>query len=60
MATLTTSYQLIVNQKIGTVSGSGVSAKDLYLRIYAKYNSQDIANNKSTVSYKSTLYATGS
>lgn len=60
MATLTTSYQLIVNQKIGTVSGSGVSAKDLYLRIYAKYTSQDIANNKSTVFYKSALYATGS
>lgn len=59
MATLTTSYQRIVNQKIGTVSGSGVAAKDLYLRIYAKC-SQDIVNNKSTVSYKSTLYATGS
>ena len=60
MATLTTSYQLIVSKYIGTVSGSGVAAKDLYLRIYAKYNSQNIANNQSSVSYKSTLYVTGS
>lgn len=60
MAILTTSYQLIVSKYIGTVSGSGVAAKDLYLRIYAKYNSQNIANNQSSVSYKSTLYVTGS
>lgn len=60
MATLTTSYQLIASKHIGTVSGSGVSAKDIYLRIYAKYNSQSIADNKSKVSYKSTLYVEGS
>ena len=60
MATLTTSYQQIASKYIGTVSGSGVAAKDIYLRVYAKYNSQDIAANKSTVSYKSTLYSEGS
>lgn len=60
MATLTTSYQLIANKLIGTVSGSGVSAKNIYLRIYAKYNSQSIVDNKSNVSYKSTLYVDGS
>ena len=60
MATLTTSYQKIGDKYIGTVSGSGVAAKDIYVRIYAKYNSQDIAGNKSTVSYKSTLYVSGS
>ena len=59
MATLTTSYQQIASKYIGTVSGSGVSAKDLYLRIYAKYTSQSIEDNKSYVSYKSTLYITG-
>ncbi len=60
MATLTTSYQQIASKYIGTVSGSGVAAKDVYLKIYAKYNSQNIANNNSSVSYKSTLYVTGS
>ena len=60
MATLTTSYQQIASKYIGTVSGSGVAAKDIYLKVYAKYNSQDIAANKSTVSYKSTLYSEGS
>lgn len=59
MATLTQSYQLIASKYIGTVSGSGVSAKDLYLRIYAKYTSQSIVDNKSYVSYKSTLNITG-
>ena len=60
MAALTTSYQKIADKLIGTVSGSGVSAKNLYLRIYAKYTSQDIVANKSSVSYKSTLYVDGS
>lgn len=59
MATLTTSYQLIANKYIGTVSGSGVAAKDIYLRIYAKYNSQNVVNNTSSVSYKSVLYSSG-
>lgn len=60
MATLTTSYQQIASKLIGTVSGSGVSAKNVYLRIYAKYNSQSVVDNKSNVSYKSTLYVEGS
>ncbi len=60
MATLTTSYQKIADKYIGEVSGSGVSAKSLYLRIYARYSTQDITNNKSTVYYKSTLYVSGS
>lgn len=60
MATLTTSWQQIASQYIGTISGSGVAAKDVYVKIYAKYNSQNITNNQSSVSYKSTLYVTGS
>lgn len=60
MATLTKNYQQIESKYIGTVSGSGVSAKDLHLRIYAKYTSQSIVDNKSYVSYKSTLYVEGS
>lgn len=59
MATLTTSYQQIASKLIGTISGSGVSTKSVYLRIYAKYTSQSIVDNKSFVSYKSTLYVTG-
>lgn len=59
MATLTTSYSLIAEKQIGTISGSGVTTKYLYLRIYAKYNSQSVANNQSTVSYQSRLYVTG-
>lgn len=59
MATLTTSYQQIASKHIGTIAGSGVSTKYVYLRIYAKYTSQSIADNKSYVSYKSTLYVDG-
>lgn len=57
MATLTTSYQLIGNKYIGDASSS--TTKNVYLRIYAKYTSQDIAGNKSNVAYKSTLYVDG-
>ena len=57
MATLTTSYQLIASKYIGDASSS--TTKNVYLRIYAKYTSQDIAGNKSNVSYKSTLYVDG-
>ncbi len=60
MATLTTSYQLIASKYIGEVSGSGVATKSVYLRVYAKHGTQDIVNNKSPVSYKSTLYVEGS
>lgn len=57
MATLTTSYQLIASKYIGTTTAS--TTKNLYLRIYAKYTSQSVAENKSYVSYKSTLYVEG-
>lgn len=57
MATLTTSYQLLASKYIGDASSS--TTKNVYLRIYAKYNSQSIANNQSTVSYKSVLYVDG-
>ena len=60
MATLTTSYQMIASKYIGTVSGSGVAAKDIYIRIYAKYSAQNLVSNTSTVSYKSVLYSSGS
>ena len=60
MAELTTSYQLLSSSHIGTVSGSGVSTKYVYLRIYAKYTSQSVVDNKSYVAYKSTLYVDGS
>ena len=59
MATLTASYQQIASKHIATIAGSGVSTKYLYLRIYAKYTSQSIVDNKSYVSYKSTLYVDG-
>lgn len=38
----------------------GSSAGDLYVRAYAMYTAQDIANNRSYVYYKTTAYFTGS
>lgn len=56
MVKLTTSYQLLAQTYVGNTGYA-----DVYLRLYAKYNSQSIANNTSSVSYKSTLYfSTGS
>lgn len=60
MAVLTTSYQKIAEEVIGRVEDTGVALKYVSLRIYAKYTSQDIATNKTYVSYKSTLYVDGS
>ena len=51
MATLTTSYQLLAQTYVGYTGYA-----DVYLRLYAKYNSQSIADNSSSVSYKSTIY----
>ncbi len=48
---LTTNYQKVAEVRIGNTGYS-----DVYLRAYAKYDSQSIANNQSSVSYKSTLY----
>lgn len=53
MATLTTSYQKLGEKKLGSSYG------DLYIRIYAKYNSQNVANNTSSVTYQSRLYFSG-
>lgn len=59
MATLTTSYQQIAQKHIATLTSSEMATKYVYLRIYAKYSSQNINNNTSTVYYKSTLYVDG-
>lgn len=53
MATLSTSYTKIGEQYLGSSYG------DLYIRIYAKYTSQSIANNCSYVTYQSRLYFSG-
>lgn len=50
MATLTTSYQLLGQTYIGKSGGS------LYVRIYAKYSEQDIANNRTKVQYQARSY----
>lgn len=52
MATLTTSYQKLAEAKLGTDSHNG----SVYVRIYAKYNSQNINNNTSSVTYQSRAY----
>lgn len=53
MSTLTTNYQLLAEKYLGSSYG------DLYVRLYAKYSEQDIANNKSKVQYQSRAYFTG-
>ena len=50
MATLTTSFQKLGEAYIGTSGGS------LYVRIYAKYTKQDIANNRTYVVYEARSY----
>ena len=52
--TLTTSYQKVAEGYIGNTGYFNV-----YLRLYAKYNSQSIANNTTSVSYKSAIYLDG-
>lgn len=51
---LTKSYQKLAETYLGNSSGN------LYIRIYAKYNSQSVENNTSNVSYQSRLYFSGS
>ena len=51
---LTRSYQEVAWAYLGS------SAGDLYVRAYAMYTAQDIANNRSYVYYKATAYFTGS
>lgn len=52
--TLTKSYQLLKEAYLGNSHGN------LYIRIYAKLNSQDISANTSSVTYQSRLAFTGS
>lgn len=50
MATLTTSWQYLGQKYIGTSGGN------LYVRLYARYSEQDIANNRSYVYYQARSY----
>lgn len=52
--TLTTSYQKVAENYVGNTGYFNV-----YLRLYAKYNSQSIKDNTSSVSYKSAIYLDG-
>ncbi len=52
MATLNTNYTLLLNNYMGNFGGV-----DAYLRVYAKFERQDIANNKSYVNIKQAIYA---
>ena len=54
MATLNNTYQLLKEDYAGN-TGYG----NVYLRLYAKLNSQDIANNKSNVSVQLRIYTEG-
>lgn len=51
---LTTSYQKLAEKKLGNSYG------DLYIRIYAKYSSQNADTLKSTVQYQARAYYSGS
>lgn len=53
MATLTTSYQMLAQKYLGNSYG------DLYVRIYAKYIEQDVANNRTKVQYQARAYFSG-
>lgn len=50
MATLTTEFQYLGQKYIGSSGGN------LYVRLYAKYSSQDITNNRSYVHYQARSY----
>lgn len=51
MANLTREYQLLKQELLGN-NGYG----NVYIRLYAKYNSQSIANNTSNISIQARLY----
>ena len=53
--TLNNNYQEIAWGYVGSTGSLNV-----YIRLYAKVNSQSVANNNSSVSYQSRLYAEGS
>lgn len=50
MATLTTSWQYLDQKYIGSSGGN------LYVRLYARYSEQDIANNRTYVYYQARSY----
>lgn len=50
MATLTTSWQYLGQKYIGNSGGN------LYVRLYARYSEQDIANNRTYVYYQARSY----
>lgn len=50
MATLTTSWQYLGQKYIGSSGGN------LYVRLYARYSEQDIANNRTYVYYQARSY----
>lgn len=55
MITLTTSYQLIKQTYLGNNGYGG----DIYVRTYAKYSTQDIANNTTTMQVQTRIYSGG-
>lgn len=55
MATLNYNWQLLNQEYVGSTGSLNV-----YIRAYAKLNSQDTQNNRSYVSYESRLYLEGS
>lgn len=56
MATLNSNWQKIGEAYVGNTNGT----LDWWIRIYAKLNSQNTANNTSSISYESRLYGAGS
>lgn len=53
MITLTTNYQMLEQKYLGNSYG------DLYVRIYAKYLTQEIANNRTKTKYEARAYFSG-
>lgn len=53
MATLTKNYQMLSQKYLGNSYG------DLYVRLYAKYTEQDVANNRTYVVYQVRSYYSG-
>ena len=53
MVTLTKNYQMLSQKYLGNSYG------DLYVRLYAKYTEQDVANNRTYVVYQARSYYSG-
>jgi len=54
MATLNTSYRKIAESYCGSGGGTNV-----YIRLYAKLNSQSITNNNSSINLQTRVYFSG-